>query len=55
MTPACQIGALQIGPAPAVVGVVTRRETLARIRRETPRCDLVELRDDVMDDCARPL
>lgn len=52
MTPACQIGALQIGPAPAVVGVVTRRETLARIRRDPPPCDLVELRADMMDDCS---
>lgn len=50
MTPTCQLGTIQIGPAPAVVGIVTRRETLARIRSESPRCDLVELRCDLMDD-----
>ncbi len=48
MPPACQIGALTIGPAPAVVGVVSRADTLAALRGEAPRCDIVEWRADLI-------
>jgi 3-dehydroquinate dehydratase-1 len=48
MASVCQIGALTIGPAPAVVGVVSRAETLLKLRSEAPRCEIIELRADLI-------
>jgi 3-dehydroquinate dehydratase-1 len=48
MAPTCQIGALRLGPSPAVVGVVSRAETLIKYRAASPRCEIIELRADLI-------
>jgi 3-dehydroquinate dehydratase I len=47
-----QLGALEIGAVPAVVGVASRPETLVHAALAPPPCDVVEIRADLLGDAA---